>query len=690
MSSRNYPRCAACSKYLHKTSGTKKVIINEEEASIFSNYLQKTIVVQDILCSKCRLFQNKKKKLDEDVDSTFSVEYGDHSESSSNDPTFSMNLKTVENKANYEKIEVQLPRTVSTHKYCCLCNSQTNLTVVPKEACLQAFIKKQIHIPEGNKCCQKHLIKNRFYEDDVNLLKKYSNTSYLSSSEWVEMMGNLAIRCDSTLYDKIADYTLPENQLLVFTGLHWENIIQLRDMLTSMRNRQTRTVTQALVVFLFKLRTGNSNKLLASILQIEYEQLVSEYVSSIITAFEEDVLPSRFGLASVTKDDLINNHTTQMAKILFEVSDKLFVICDGTYARHQKSANNEFQRKSFSGQKKVPLCKPFTICTTDGFIVDMLGPYPANLNDAEILKMLLKDPEGLCKLLEEGDYAVLDRGFRDVKNDLEDKNIKVLMPALKGKRKQLTTKESNESRFVTKLRWVVEAVHGILKQKYKLLDHKLDNKILPKVRALFRITSFLNNLFGKRLESDQEFSEEILERIRFRENVENPLAVEAEKNGWFRKKVIFQSISSSDIQDFPELTEKDLKIFFTGSYQLSQAISYLAEMTNQDGEITMQYVKDQSNVLKVQVQSRHISRKVYKCFIKYKPNTNGIAGILEYVCDCANGNRTVGCCSHIAAIVYYLSHARYLSKILKPAHILSEMFDKTKIIPVIEEDSDED
>ena len=33
---------------------------------------------------------------------------------------------------------------------------------------------------------------------------------------------------------------------------------------------------------------------------------------------------------------------------------------------------------------------------------------------------------------------------------------------LKGQRKELTTAESNESRIVTKVRWVVEAIHVIL------------------------------------------------------------------------------------------------------------------------------------------------------------------------------------------------------------------------------------
>jgi len=142
----------------------------------------------------------------------------------------------------------------------------------------------------------------------------------------------------------------------------------------SMRNRQTRTITQALVVFLFKLRTGNSNAILASILQLENEQLVSEYSSAIVKSFKKDVLPFHFRLTFFNRNDLIQNHTTEIAKNLFANHQNVMLICDGTYARHQKSTNNEFQRKSFSGQKKVPLCKPFTICATDGYIIDMLGP----------------------------------------------------------------------------------------------------------------------------------------------------------------------------------------------------------------------------------------------------------------------------------------------------------------------------
>lgn len=311
-------------------------------------------------------------------------------------------------------------------------------------------------------------------------------------------METLSIKCDSTLLDKMGEYSISEEQLEVFTELNWENLNTIKDMLISLRNSKSRSVIQALIVFLFKLRAENSNKMIASILQLKNEHDVSDYSNSIIKSFEDDLLPLRFGINSLNRDDLIQNHTTEMSKKLFNVNDNLFLICDGTYARHQKSTNNEYERKSFSGQKKVPLCKPFTLYTTDGYIVDMLGPYFANQNDAEILKSVIEDSNSLRKFLKEGDIFVLDRGFRDIKDILEKENFRVLMPALKGKRKQLY----NESRFVTKIRWAVESVHGVLKQKYRLLDHKIDNKLIPKIGSYFRIASFLNNTFGKRFHSD--------------------------------------------------------------------------------------------------------------------------------------------------------------------------------------------
>lgn len=72
----------------------------------------------------------------------------------------------------------------------------------------------------------------------------------------------------------------------------------------------------------------------------------------------------------------------------------------------------------------------------------------------------------------------------------------MLMPALKGK-KQLLTIEANESRFVTKLRWVVEAVHGIIGTKFKLQHNQFDNKTLKSAERYCKVAYFLINEFGK-------------------------------------------------------------------------------------------------------------------------------------------------------------------------------------------------
>lgn len=96
-------------------------------------------------------------------------------------------------------------------------------------------------------------------------------------------------------------------------------------------------------------------------------------------------------------------------------------------------------------------------------------PSRSILNDTEILKQVLNDPKGISCLLKKGDIFILDRGFRDVQTLLKSGNFVVLMSVLRGKRAQLPTKEANESRMVTKCRWVVEAIHGILSKKYRLL-----------------------------------------------------------------------------------------------------------------------------------------------------------------------------------------------------------------------------
>ena len=168
-----------------------------------------------------------------------------------------------------------------------------------------------------------------------------------------------------------------------------------------------------------------------------------------------------------------------------------------------------------------------------------------------------------------------------------------------------------------------------------------------------KIACFLINTFGKRLNSDVGIYEKVMEQILLKRNVNNSLAIEAEIKRSSRRKLPFQKLSSTELMDFPEMTENDLMVLFTGSYQLSQAVSYLAEIMDHNGIINANILKENKSIVKFEVRSRHINRKTYKCYIEYALNTIGKVGILRYTCKCANGLRTVGCCSHVASITYY-------------------------------------
>lgn len=422
------------------------------------------------------------------------------------------------------------------------------------------------------------------------------------------------------------------------------------------------------------------------------DQKVSDYCDSVLRAFKVDILPGRFGIRACKREILLEEHGSQMARELHNLNkNQLVLIADGTYMRHQKSSNNQYQRKSYSGQKKTHLCKPFTLCTPDGFIVDILGPYDANRNDATIMENLIESNEDLKSLLKNDDVLVLDRGFRDVVSKLEDKGFKVLMPSLKGKKAQLSTSESNFSRLVTKIRWVVEGVHGVMGQKYKLLHHQFSNAMLINAGTYTRVAGFLTNEFGKRFLCDTDMLQEIISRMKLPQPDDNTLAKQVETENWNRKRTPFKAIDAiNDLDDFPELTLKDLKLLFTGTYQLKMAVSYLAEMMENHKSIELQYLVQQREIIRVSVRSRHKNAKTYNVYVHYSANTVGCAGIRRYCCDCANGNRTIGCCSHVATVVYYLSYGRFLSKEFEPARILSDLFSFDEITPVIEENSDDD
>ena len=75
--------------------------------------------------------------------------------------------------------------------------------------------------------------------------------------------------------------------------------------------------------------------------------------------------------------------------------------------------------------------------------------------------------EDIRNLFKERDVLIVVKGFRDVAeiHVLNECDIKTAMfHLLKNSEKQRITEETNESRLVTKVRWVAESANGRIRQ----------------------------------------------------------------------------------------------------------------------------------------------------------------------------------------------------------------------------------
>jgi ABC-type antimicrobial peptide transport system permease subunit len=267
--------------------------------------------------------------------------------------------------------------------------------------------------------------------------------------------------------------------------------------------------------------------------------------------------------------------------------------------------------------------------------------------------------------------------------------MNLIIKGMKPSQKQLKYNEANQTRLVTKCRWVVEAINGIFKQSYKALD-QIRNTQLKHIMDDFRIAAALINFLQINLKSDGEndvlIATEMLSKLNDKNKLENVLNLTRNND----KK--FTEIDATEIEDFPKLEVETIKNKITlGSYQLKQSFSYLNKHLDQNnGKYLIKLRLEESDsgfkMISALMQSRHSNKTKYKLFIQYSPNLNDYKAINAWVCSCKSGLRTVGCCSHIASVIYYMSYAKYSDN---PIPNACKRLNNFLIIPTRESSSEE-
>ncbi|CAF3216884.1 unnamed protein product [Rotaria sp. Silwood2] len=468
-----------------------------------------------------------------------------------------------------------------SHSRCPICNidfsSNSPALVFTNDIRARAFLEDDILISFGSRCCEKHISAGYLNAGALQRIRKEENKCYLTMEEFIDMLviiKNAFLLKVSTIEDfrnapllNFDDLTrITSDNYYVLTGLSRANFDNLCSRIPSsaLRNTPNRSARTAIACLLMKLRLGISHQVLATLFSFKDKRTVSRVVHSARKALAEYFVPHFLGFEHIKRRDVIDRHTRPLAsELLADQPDRAILILDGTYIYFQKSANNVLQRRTYSMHKGKSLIKPMLITTTTGYIVSCMGPYFADYknNDAEITKHIIyKNKENIGQWLEKGDILVVDRGFRDALDYLHLMGYQTYMPSFLAKgEKQFTAETANQTRFVTKVRWVIESANGRIKQ-WRIFDKVLPNSLLKTAGDLIAIVCALQNCYGapfiQSISKDKELAKKMLKLRDETNELGNYVAKLKNKS---EKLLQWKELNANDtVPDFPRLTFEEL------------------------------------------------------------------------------------------------------------------------------------
>lgn len=572
-------------------------------------------------------------------------------------------------------------RAANTARRCIFRNCRNIAThAVPSYAKFYLLHNNNFYIPPLARVCHPHLVRNDWEEVNTQPIMQFNSAHVLDIINLYKWGLERNHQLD---FENIAG--IEDNELHFWTGLTKNQFDSILRLTPSLRDRSNIPAT-VLGIYLTKIRTGAPDERLATKFNISRRTLERK-LKIARECLTNDFVPHYLGLNHMTREEVVARNLSIPAHIFGSDNNPAILVFDGTYLYVQKSSNFLFQRITYSLHKFRNLVKPFLVVCTDGYILDVVGPFAAITSDATIMRSLMEDETSEWHgFLRPNDVFILDRGFRDSIASIEECGYNPHMPPTRSRGEQLTTPDANKSRLITMVRWVVETINGRFKKDFKIFRHVYFNVSLPNMMTDFRIAAAVINATRHPYE-DSRYAEQFINIINENINRENELAEYVREHNLNRQRVAFVPIDANNeaFNDFPQLTYEDLILFTLGTYHLRIARSYCYEHLRPNGLYIVELYRHQQLInnkilIRGRIQSRHTRSKQYYTYILVNPrvtDTTVRRSIEGYYCSCIHGRRTIGSCAHIASVIYYLSWARHQDHTDAPAAFL----DST-IVPI--------
>ena len=177
--------------------------------------------------------------------------------------------------------------------------------------------------------------------------------------------------------------------------------------------RKGMKAAEKLMIILFYIRHHLGHRALGTSLNIRYQR-VTELFTEVMKSLEKFM---RVNLTIPEADIIRNELTTGFSKLIYPDED-IVLVADGGYVYLNQCPTDESASKdNWSGQKKRPLRKIMTICTTGGRIIYSNNSFGGKRDDSQIMKLIFTEEEtnaskDLMNLIRQHKVTlIVDEGF---------------------------------------------------------------------------------------------------------------------------------------------------------------------------------------------------------------------------------------------------------------------------------------
>ncbi|CAF4500569.1 unnamed protein product [Rotaria sp. Silwood2] len=485
-------------------------------------------------------------------------------------------------------VTLPLNISVSSHHHCVVCRENVNSTcTVSDEDRDLLFMQSNIFIPKGSRCCPDHVVDGRLINDNLNKIRPRDiMQTSFSATDILTWLGKFRNHYNSIRY---FDFDPP-----------------------------------------FSMSESDCYNL-TGISKANFDHLVKLLADSNIKNSSNRSFRNAVGLF-LTKPRLgISN---KVLTTIFQFSNSQAV--SRTLAAVRQAMLTHF----------VPHYLGFNHISRQEVIDNHSSPLATQLLTDKPNTVVLVIDDWIA----EHDLAVVDRGFRDSTGMMRALGLDACMPDFLNGRHRFDALEANRSRFISKIRWVVESANGRVKH-FKWLDQTIQNTTIPQIRDYLQIACALVNAY--RASAISSFSNYDQIATKLLAHLHEPNLLRTRLNN---EVLRWSNDDASNLVGFPILTIDQIRLITVGIFQLKQARAYSEEHCsatdlNNQADFPLQICNTDGQLIRIRFQSRHSNAKLYYTYIQFSTEE-----ILNSCCDYPIGDRQVGVCSHRAAAIWFLAY----------------------------------